>query len=135
MGEYGFPDSLLVWERFRWNRGIDRVPSSARTEQHFPVQRAPYSSTQHSGDKLYLVVAILLLGPVFRHLVWQHAHEFEPLWRQMYGHYAPYYWTMISGCFFIPFGPLSYSPCLIGPRLRCARSLSALVLGPGSTST
>ena len=30
-------------------------------------------------------------------------HESEPLWRQMYGHYAPYFWTMIAGCFFIPF--------------------------------
>lgn len=30
-------------------------------------------------------------------------HESEPLWRQMYGHYGPYFWTMISGCFFVPF--------------------------------
>ena len=30
-------------------------------------------------------------------------HEFEPLWRQMYGHYAPFYWTMMAGCFFVPF--------------------------------
>ena len=30
-------------------------------------------------------------------------HEYGPLWRQMYGHYAPYYWTMMAGCFFIPF--------------------------------
>ena len=30
-------------------------------------------------------------------------HESEPLWRQIYGHYAPYFWTMIAGCFFIPF--------------------------------
>ena len=30
-------------------------------------------------------------------------HESEPLWRQMYGHYAPYFWTMMAGCFFIPF--------------------------------
>jgi hypothetical protein len=29
--------------------------------------------------------------------------ETEPLWRQMYGHYAPYYWTMMAGCFFVPF--------------------------------
>ena len=29
--------------------------------------------------------------------------EFEPLWRQMYGHYAPYYWSMMTGCFFLPF--------------------------------
>ena len=30
-------------------------------------------------------------------------HEAEPLWRQMYGHYAPYYWTMMTGGFFLPF--------------------------------
>jgi molybdopterin-containing oxidoreductase family membrane subunit len=30
-------------------------------------------------------------------------HEGEPLWRQMYGHYAPYFWAMITGCFFLPF--------------------------------
>jgi hypothetical protein len=29
--------------------------------------------------------------------------ETEPLWRQMYGHYSPFFWTMIAGCFFIPF--------------------------------
>jgi len=29
--------------------------------------------------------------------------ETEPLWRQMYGHYSPYFWTMIAGCFFVPF--------------------------------
>jgi len=29
--------------------------------------------------------------------------EGEPVWRQMYGHYGPYFWTMIAGCFFVPF--------------------------------
>jgi len=29
--------------------------------------------------------------------------ESEPIWRQMYGHYSPYFWTMIAGCFFVPF--------------------------------
>ena len=29
-------------------------------------------------------------------------HETEPLWRQMEGHYAPYFWTMMSACFFLP---------------------------------
>ena len=28
-------------------------------------------------------------------------HEAEPLWRQMEGHYAPYFWTM-TVCFFLP---------------------------------
>lgn len=30
-------------------------------------------------------------------------HETEPLWRQMYGHYRPYFWSMLAGCFFLPF--------------------------------
>ncbi len=29
-------------------------------------------------------------------------HESEPLWRQMYGHYSPYFWIMLTGCFFLP---------------------------------
>jgi hypothetical protein len=29
--------------------------------------------------------------------------ETEPLWRQMYGHYRPYFWSMLAGCFFLPF--------------------------------
>ena len=49
-------------------------------------------------------------------------HESEPLWRQMYGHYAPYYWTMMAGCFFVPFVALIFdsikrsllSLCIIG---------------------
>jgi molybdopterin-containing oxidoreductase family membrane subunit len=49
-------------------------------------------------------------------------HEQEPLWRQMYGHYAPYYWTMMAGCFFVPFATLVFasikgslvSLCVIG---------------------
>ena len=29
--------------------------------------------------------------------------ETDGLFRQMYGHYGPYFWAMMSGCFFIPF--------------------------------
>ena len=36
-------------------------------------------------------------------------HEYDPLWRQMYGHYAPYYWTMMVGCFFFPFVALIFA--------------------------
>jgi formate-dependent nitrite reductase membrane component NrfD len=35
--------------------------------------------------------------------------EFEPVWRQMYGHYAPYYWSMMLGCFFLPFAALIFA--------------------------
>ena len=36
-------------------------------------------------------------------------HETDPLWRQAYGHYSPYYWAMLAGCFFIPLGALIFS--------------------------
>ena len=36
-------------------------------------------------------------------------HETEPLWRQMYGHYSPYFWTMMAGCFFVPFVALIFA--------------------------
>ena len=35
--------------------------------------------------------------------------EFEPVWRQMYGHYAPYYWSMMVGCFFLPFAAFIFA--------------------------
>ena len=35
--------------------------------------------------------------------------ETEPVWRQMYGHYSPYFWTMLVGCFFIPFISLLFA--------------------------
>ena len=36
-------------------------------------------------------------------------HETEPLWRQMYGHYAPYFWAMMACCFFVPFVALLFA--------------------------
>ncbi|MFP6828072.1 MAG: NrfD/PsrC family molybdoenzyme membrane anchor subunit [Gammaproteobacteria bacterium] len=36
-------------------------------------------------------------------------HETDPLWRQMYGHYGPYFWTMMAGCFFVPFAALIFA--------------------------
>jgi molybdopterin-containing oxidoreductase family membrane subunit len=35
--------------------------------------------------------------------------ESDPIWRQMYGHYSPYFWTMIAGCFFVPFVALLFA--------------------------
>jgi molybdopterin-containing oxidoreductase family membrane subunit len=35
--------------------------------------------------------------------------EGEPIWRQMYGHYSPFFWTMITGCFFLPFVTLLFA--------------------------
>ena len=36
-------------------------------------------------------------------------HESDPVWRQLFGHYAPYYWTMMAGCFFVPFVALIFA--------------------------
>ena len=36
-------------------------------------------------------------------------HETGPLWRQMHGHYGPYYWTMMTGCFFLPFAAFIFA--------------------------
>ena len=36
-------------------------------------------------------------------------HEGDPLWRQMYGHYAPFFWTMMASCFFVPFVALIFA--------------------------
>ena len=50
--------------------------------------------------------------------------ETDALFRQMYGHYAPFYWTMIAGCFFIPF------VCLIFTSInRSLLALSVLAIG------
>lgn len=36
--------------------------------------------------------------------------ETNALWPQMYGHYAPYFWAMMVGCFFVPFVALIFAP-------------------------
>ena len=36
-------------------------------------------------------------------------HEFEPVWRQMYGHYSCAFWTMMFCLLFIPFGTLIFA--------------------------
>ncbi|MFQ5549488.1 MAG: hypothetical protein ACE5FV_14440 [Woeseia sp.] len=37
-------------------------------------------------------------------------HETGPLWAQMFGHYAPYFWVMIACVFVIPIGSLIFAP-------------------------
>ena len=54
--------------------------------------------------------------------------EFEPVWRQMYGHYAPYYWTMMAGCFFLPFASFIFA---IVKRSLAAMCLIALSVNVG----
>jgi len=54
--------------------------------------------------------------------------ESEPVWRQMYGHYSPYFWTMIAGCFFVPFAALLFA---IVKRSVIAMSIVALGINLG----
>ena len=35
--------------------------------------------------------------------------ETDALWPQMFGHYGPYYWAMMFGCFFVPFAALVFA--------------------------
>ncbi len=54
--------------------------------------------------------------------------ESEPVWRQMYGHYSPFFWTMIAGCFFVPFTALLFA---IVKRSVIAMSIIALGINLG----
>lgn len=55
-------------------------------------------------------------------------HEFEPVWRQMYGHYSPYFWTMLAGCFFVPFTAFLFA---IVKRSVLAMCIIALAINVG----
>lgn len=55
-------------------------------------------------------------------------HEMEPLWRQMYGHYGPWFWTMMAGCFFVPFVAFLFA---IVKRSLLAMTLVALGINLG----
>lgn len=50
--------------------------------------------------------------------------ETDPMWRQMYGHYAPYYWTMMSGCFFVPFVAFVFALVKRSLALMCVLAVS-----------
>lgn len=55
-------------------------------------------------------------------------HETEPVWRQMYGHYGPYFWTMLAGCFFVPFVAFLFA---IVKRSLIAMSIIAIAINVG----
>jgi len=55
-------------------------------------------------------------------------HETEPLWRQMYGHYGPYFWAMLAGCFFLPFVAFLFA---VVKRSLIAMCLIALAINLG----
>ena len=50
--------------------------------------------------------------------------ETDALFRQMYGHYAPLYWAMVAGCFFIPFGSLIFAYINRSVRAMCVLALT-----------
>jgi len=99
---------------------------SAGTESHF----SPYQIRQLS----MLITAFVMLWIYFFwaqfFVIWfgNLPHEADPLWRQMYGHYAPYYWTMLAGCFFVPFVALIFA---IVNRSVIAMCIVALSIGVG----
>ena len=54
--------------------------------------------------------------------------ETEPLWRQMDGYYAPFFWAMMTGCFFLP---LVASVFAIVKRSLFASCIVALAINTG----
>ncbi|MET0984468.1 MAG: hypothetical protein ABW034_03575, partial [Steroidobacteraceae bacterium] len=51
-------------------------------------------------------------------------HEFGPLWRQMHGHYAPWFWTMMIACFFLPFAAFIFAAVKRSLSAMCVIALS-----------
>ena len=49
--------------------------------------------------------------------------ETDLVWRQMYGHYSPYYWSMMAGCFFIPFVALIFAAVKRSLLMMCLLAL------------
>lgn len=75
----------------------------------------PRFGTEQIRNVAMMVTAFMLLWLYFYwaqfFVIWfgNLPHETEPLWRQMYGHYAPYYWAMLAGCFFLPLATLIFA--------------------------
>lgn len=55
-------------------------------------------------------------------------YEMEPLWRQMEGHYAPYFWVMMTACFVLP---LAASLFAIVKRSMFGMCIVAIVINTG----
>ncbi|MCZ6640346.1 MAG: polysulfide reductase NrfD [Gammaproteobacteria bacterium] len=86
-----------------------------------PAILGRFSETQYQfGDRqirqLSMMVSAFML--LWIYLFWAQffviwfgnlPNESDPLWRQMYGHYAPYFWTMLAACFFVPFVSLIFA--------------------------
>lgn len=77
------------------------------TESHFGPRQIRGLSTMISG--FMLLWLYMFWAQFFVFWFGNLPHEGDPLWRQMYGHYAPFFWTMMAGCFFIPFVALIFA--------------------------
>ena len=77
------------------------------TESHFGPRQIRGLSTMISG---FMLLWLYMFWAQF-FVIWfgNLPHESGPLWRQMYGHYAPFYWTMMAMCFFVPFVALIFA--------------------------
>ena len=104
--------ALIVFPALLWSHRAFRARSD--------------SQPRHAAHRICADVAVLLLGAVLRDLVRQPAARVGAVWRQMYGHYAPYYWSMMAGCFFVPFAAFIFAivkrslpaMCLIGVAIN-----------------
>lgn len=98
---------------------------SSGTELHFGPHQVRYLSmlvTAFTMFWLYFFWAqffVIWFGNLPR--------EADPLWRQMYGYYAPYYWTMMAGCFFVPFTALIFAIVNRSVAAMCVVSLGICI--------
>ncbi len=83
------------------------ISRSSTTESPFGPLQIRYLSMMISG---FMLMWLYFLWAQF-FVMWfgNLPRETDTLFRQMYGHYAPFYWTMIAGCFFIPFASLIFA--------------------------
>ena len=80
---------------------------TSAAESHFGTHQIRSLSKVISG--FMLLWLYFLWGQFFVMWFGNLPRETDALFRQMYGHYAPFYWTMIAGCFFIPFASLIFA--------------------------
>ena len=92
------------------------------TEFQFSPQQIRYFSMLVSG---FMLLWLYFMWSQF-FVMWfgNLPRETDALFRQMYGHYAPLYWTMVAGCFFIPFGSLIFAYFNRSIRAMCVLALA-----------
>lgn len=98
-GVYAGTAALIVFPAL-----MKRSPASGT---YFEPRHIRYLSMMVSG---FMLMWLYFLWSQF-FVIWfgNMPRETDALFRQMYGHYAPLYWTMMAGCFFIPFIALIFA--------------------------